>query len=74
MFLNLPRHESNTLLTAVLTAKDLFAQSVSSKVCINNLKDSPLAVYYYVFILNHTILYHILAKSQGVIELFFIFF
>jgi len=54
MFLDLPRHEGNTLLRAIQTAKDLLAQSVSPKVCIDNLKNPPLAVYYYIIYFKHT--------------------
>jgi len=53
VFLDLPRHESKTLLRAVQTAKDLLAQSVSPIVSVKNLKDPPLAVYYYVIVFNH---------------------
>ena len=51
----LPRHEGYTLLRAVQTAKDLLAESVSPIISIDNLKNPPLAVYYYIFILNHVI-------------------
>lgn len=53
MLLDLPRHEGETLLRAIQTAKDLLTESVSPIVCIDNLKNSTLAVYYYIFILNH---------------------
>jgi hypothetical protein len=53
MFFDLPRHEGETLLRAVKTAKDLLAQSVSPIVGVENLKNPPLAVYYYVIVFNH---------------------
>ncbi len=53
MFFDLPRHEGKTLLRAVKTAKDLLAQSVSPIIGVENLKNPPLAVYYYVIVFNH---------------------
>tara|TARA_R100000656_G_scaffold53624_1_gene42369 strand:- start:96 stop:296 length:201 start_codon:yes stop_codon:yes gene_type:complete len=49
MFFYLPRHESDTLLTAVLTAKDLFAQPISAEVWVDYLKDISCLVCYYIF-------------------------
>ena len=74
MFLNLPRHESNTLLTAVLTAKDLFAQPIGAVVWVDYLKDISCLVCYYIFYFQHTTIYHIPAKSQGLGASFFLFF
>ena len=74
MFLNLPRHESNTLLTAVLTAKDLLAQPISAEVWVDYLKDISCLVCYYIFYFQHTTIYHIPAKSQGLGASFFLFF
>lgn len=63
MFLNLPRHERNTLLRAIQTAKNLLTKSVSPKVCIDNLKNTTSSVYYYIFILNH--IYNVAHSSQN---------
>lgn len=54
MFFDLPRHEGETLLRTVKTAKDLLAQSVSPIIGVENLKNPPLAVHYYVIVFNHT--------------------
>ena len=49
MRLNLPRHESNTLLRAVLTAKDLLTESVVLEQT-NDLKNLTESVNYYIIL------------------------
>ena len=53
VLLNLPRHESDTLLRAIQTAKNLFAQSIGLVGRIDDLKNLTFAVNYYIIILNH---------------------
>jgi len=53
MFFYLPRHEGKTLLTAVLTAKDLLAQPIGAVVWVDYLKDSTCLVCYYIVNFNH---------------------
>jgi len=53
VLLNLPRHESDTLLRAIQTAKNLFAQSIGLVGRIDDLKNLTFSVNYYIIILNH---------------------
>jgi hypothetical protein len=74
MLFYLPRHEGKTLLTAVLATKDLLAQPIGAVVWVDYLKDSTCLVYHYIINFNHTLIYHSMPKSQGLIALFFKFF
>ncbi len=53
MLFDLRRHESNTLLRAVQTAKDLPVCSCRAEVRVDHLKNSPLAIYYYIIDFKH---------------------
>ena len=72
--LNLPRHESKTLLWAIQTAKDLLTESVSPIVCINNLKNATATVYYYIVIFYLNQAYTIAKKSPFVKPKILLFF
>ena len=54
MQFDLPRHEQRTPLTAILAAKNLFAELVITKSWIDYLKDISCLVGYYIINFKHT--------------------